>query len=218
MKAPKILGRPGCAEAVDSFLFTGMQLSTESKKDHQMIAGRVSRKLGWGPGWGGLPLGLALPLLGALAGPARLPELGNPTGKVILTISGKIQKANAGKTVKIDLAMLDSLPQSKVVTKNPWTKGTHTYEGPLISTVMDWVGSKGTNLVVTALNDYVATIPTTDLIQWPVILSTRVDGHPMTIREKGPTFVAYPFDEHPRLLNEVYFCRSIWQVTSIEVH
>jgi hypothetical protein len=167
----------------------------------------------------GIPLllGSALIFLSVTAKSADLPPLGKPTGKVILTISGNIQKANEGKKVVFDLAMLDSLPQGKVVTKNPWNKGTHTYEGPLVSTVMDWVGSKGTNLVMTALNDYLAQVPTTDLTQWTVILSTRIDGHPMSIREKGPIFIVYPFDEHPQLMNEVYFCRSIWQVKSIEV-
>ncbi len=153
----------------------------------------------------------------ARAGTTNLPVLGSPTGKVILTISGNIEKANREKTVVIDLAMLDSLPQSKVVTKNPWIKDAHSYEGPLLSTVMDWVGSKGTNLVVTALNDYVGKIPSTDFTQFPVILATRKDGRPMSIREKGPAFVIYPFDDHPELYNEVYFCRSIWQIKSIQV-
>ena len=155
--------------------------------------------------------------LNAVAQAANLPPLGKPTGKVILTISGNITKANQGKAVALDLAMLDSLPQSKVVTRNPWRKEPHTYEGPLLSSVMEWVGSQGTNLVMTALNDYVAQVPSTDFTQWPVILSIKIDGHPMSVREKGPTFIVYPFDEHPQLLNEVYFCRSIWQIKSIEV-
>ena len=164
-----------------------------------------------------LLLASALLFLSVLAKSASLPPVGKPTGQVILTISGNIEKANEGKKVVIDLAMLDSLPQSKVVTRNPWRKEPHTYEGPLLSTVMEWVGSKGTNLVVTALNEYMIRIPATDFVRWPVILSTRIDGHPMAIREKGPTFVVYPFDEHPQLLNEIYFCRSIWQIKSIEV-
>jgi hypothetical protein len=169
------------------------------------------------------PLGIqwllaSMLLAGSMAAQtAGLPPLGKPTGKVILTISGKITNANQGKTVVLDLAMLDSLPQSKVTTRNPWRKEPHTYEGPLLSTVMKWVGGQGTNWVVTALNDYVVTIPSTDSTEWPVILSTKIDGHPMSVREKGPTFIAYPFDEHPQLLNEVYFCRSIWQIKSIDV-
>ncbi len=165
----------------------------------------------------GLLLASVLPFSSAGAGTGSLPALGKPTGKVILTISGNLAKTNLGKAVVIDFAMLDSLPQSTVITKNPWTKGPHTYNGPLLSTVMRWVGCKGTNLVVTALNDYVGKIPSTDFKEWPVILATRMDGHVMSIREKGPVFVVYPFDDHPQLLNEVYYCRSIWQVKSIQI-
>jgi len=39
----------------------------------------------------------------------------------------------------------------------------------------------------------------------------------MSLRDKGPIFVIYPFDKHPELLNEVVFSRSVWQVTEIKV-
>ena len=39
----------------------------------------------------------------------------------------------------------------------------------------------------------------------------------MSVRDKGPLFVIYPFDEAPELNNETYYGRSAWQVKSIEV-
>ena len=39
----------------------------------------------------------------------------------------------------------------------------------------------------------------------------------MSVREKGPLFVMYPFDSQPQLRNAVYFSRCIWQLRSIEL-
>ena len=72
-------------------------------------------------------------------------------------------------------------------------------------------------LRVTALNDYVTEIPVADFRDNPVILATAIDGKSLSVREKGPIFIIYPFDEQPSLNNETYYGRSAWQVKSIEV-
>ena len=43
-----------------------------------------------------------------------------------------------------------------------------------------------------------------------------IDGKPIGVREKGPLFVMYPFDERPELRTSVHFSRCIWQLKSIE--
>lgn len=149
--------------------------------------------------------------------------LPKPTGKVILTVTGKITLKNDGDAAKFDLAMLDALTQRKTLTHNPWTrnpsddKAPVVFEGPLLSAVFEAVGATGSEAVAVALNDYVAHVPMEDARKWPVILATRMEGKPLTIRDKGPLFIIYPFDEHPDLYNEVYFCRSAWQVKAFEI-
>jgi hypothetical protein len=51
----------------------------------------------------------------------------------------------------------------------------------------------------------------------PLGRATRQNGELMTLRNKGPLFVIYPFDEVPALKSEVYFNRSVWQIKSIQV-
>lgn len=41
------------------------------------------------------------------------------------------------------------------------------------------------------------------------------NGSPMQIREFGPLFVLYPFDDHPELHNETVRFRSVWHVVHI---
>jgi hypothetical protein len=139
------------------------------------------------------------------------------TNRVLLTISGKITKKNRGDTAVYDLAALDALNQKEVKTWTPWHNGKPTFTGPLFSDVLDNVQAQGTDVVVTAINDYTSTIPIQELRKWPIILATRIDGKTISVREKGPIFTIYPFDQFPETKNEVCFFRFVWQVKSIEV-
>lgn len=140
-----------------------------------------------------------------------------PTGRVVLTVTGAIAETNAPGAAEFDMAMLAALAQRTTVTTTPWTTGEVSFAGPLGSALLDAVGATGATLKVTALNDYSAEVPAADLREHPVILATTLDGKPMSVREKGPLFLIYPFAEEPDLYNETYFNRSVWQIARIEV-
>lgn len=161
---------------------------------------------------------LCLLLLAVLARPGLAAGLPEPTAPVVLTVSGKIGVTNGDKTARFDLPMLEALPRRVSAIETPWYKSKTSFEGPLGSELLKAVGAAGKTMKVTALNDYAVEIPTEDFTKWPVILATRIDGKPISVREKGPIFVIYPFDREPSLYNELYFGRSIWQVKSIEIY
>ena len=144
-------------------------------------------------------------------------ELPRPKEAVILTVIGKVANRNGPEGASFDAAMLQALPGRTTVTNTPWYPKKTSFEGPLGAALLDAVGATGTTLRVTALNDYAVEIPASDFRSWPVILATKIDGAPISVREKGPIFVIYPFDEKPELYNELYFGRSAWQVKTIEV-
>ena len=75
----------------------------------------------------------------------------------------------------------------------------------------------GRQLRVKALNDFVAEIPVSDFEDNDVLLAMRRDGKPMSVRNFGPLFVLYPFDDHPELQTEKIRFRSVWQVATIVV-
>lgn len=151
------------------------------------------------------------------AAPALSSELQIPQGMVVLTVTGDIRNTNAPGGAEFDLEMLDALEQRVTTIQTPWFEGPVTFEGPLVSAILDVVGAGGSTTAVTALNDYSSVIPSDDFRTWPVILATRMDGVRMSVREFGPLFVIYPFDLDGSLFNEVYFGRSVWQVRSIDV-
>jgi hypothetical protein len=141
-----------------------------------------------------------------------------PTGDVILTITGpNLSHPNAGTTAQFDLEMLEKLSGRSGTMETPWTTGKIAFSGPLLKSVLEAAGAEGTSLRVKAMNDYAADVPMEDATTIDTMLATRMNGDTMSIRDKGPLFLIYPFDADSSLYNEKYFSRSVWQIKEIEV-
>jgi len=159
-------------------------------------------------------LGLAaLPLLAPPA--ARALDL--PDGPVVLTLSGRVRQTNRGGTAAFDMAMLERLPQTSFSTRTPWYSQPRKFTGPLLRDVLAAAGSHGTQLRALALNDYRVDIPADDAQRFDLLLARLLDDRPMPVRDKGPLFMIYPFDQHVALRNALYFSRCAWQLKAIEV-
>jgi len=140
-----------------------------------------------------------------------------PEGPVLLTLDGKIAETHGDGAAKFDRASLERLPQVRVRTETPWTKGMVEFEGPLLRDLLSLVGATGTVLEATALDAYTVEIPASDAIAHKVILAMRRNGKPMSVRERGPLWIIYPWSDDSNLSKEIYFRRSIWQLQSLTV-
>lgn len=139
------------------------------------------------------------------------------TGKVILTISGKVGATNSAKGAQFDMAMLERLPQKSMTTQTPWEKGPTTFSGPLLRDVLAAAKASGTTIKAVALNDYKTSIPVSDTQQYDVLLASRMNGELMPIRTKGPLFIVYPYDTRSELQSTTYYERSAWQLKALAV-
>ena len=155
--------------------------------------------------------GAALPLQG------RAQALQAPAGTVVLSIGGRIQRANQGERAALDMAMLEALAQHSFTTKTPWFKEARKFTGPLLRDVLNLVGAQGTTLRMGALNDYRIDVPADDARRFDVVLARLIDDKPIAVREKGPLFMIYPFDSDAALRTPLYYSRSVWQLNSIDV-
>ncbi|MBK8159580.1 MAG: molybdopterin-dependent oxidoreductase [Rhodospirillaceae bacterium] len=130
----------------------------------------------------------------------------------ILTVDGAISK---GPSVTYTLAELDAMPQTEIKTATPWYDGVQTFSGPLLSHVLAAVGAQGADITAHALNDYSADLPAADAADFGVILATRINGEVLSIRDKGPIFIVYPYDSDAKLRHDIYYTRSVWQVDQL---
>lgn len=160
---------------------------------------------------------LPLVLLIALPCAALADPLPPPEGEVLLRVSGDIAHPNVGDEVHLDRDTLMSLPTRVIVTHTPWTQGEDRFEGPLVRAVLDAAGASSERVRVRALNDYEAEVPVSDFRRYDVILALERNGEPIAVRDLGPLLVLYPFDAHPKLLNETIRFRSVWHVGHIHV-
>lgn len=173
-----------------------------------------------------LMLGLGLSPLafsGASAQPAPpsaqpAPPLPAPSGRVILSISGRIGVTNDGDAARFDRAMLEEIGMTSFTTATPWYDGLVTFEGVPMARLLQRVGAQGEAVRAIALNDYSTEIPIADFTRYDVLLALKRDGNYLTVRDKGPLFIVYPYDSDPALKSPRYYGRSAWQLARLVVH
>ena len=140
-----------------------------------------------------------------------------PTGKVILTITGKIQNSQSNEIVEFDLEQLKQLRSDTFTLQTRWDDSAHEYHGPLLSAVLEHVGAQGSSISLTALNDYAIDLDAAYINKYQPILAWQTDGKTMSIRDKGPLWLLLPHDKYPELNAEIHTGRMIWQLTHIEI-
>lgn len=148
---------------------------------------------------------------------ATAQDLPAPTGEVLLTVTGAIDNTNAEGALALDAALLASLPQHSFTTSTIWTEGTASYSGVLLRDLLAAAGAKGATVTLTALNDYQISMPAADALADGPLLATLVDGEPMSVREKGPVWMLFPYDDVAAYRTEQTYARSIWQLNRIEI-
>lgn len=144
---------------------------------------------------------------------------GLPTaeGSILLTITGKIRHTNQPGRAEFDQQLLESLEQHEITTHNPWFPGNNVYRGPLGRALVEAVGAdKSSRMRISSLNGFIAEIPVSDFIEYDVVFALQINGQMQRVRDRGPLFTIYPFDQHPHLNTEMHYHRSVWQVKSIE--
>jgi len=140
-----------------------------------------------------------------------------PQGDTILWVSGNISKSNSELGVEFDQTMIDQLPHGRVNTNNHVVEEVVEYRGPTLISLLDYVGARGDTIKVIAWDEYLVTIPVADIKKYGVILATHESGNRMTLDDKGPFFVVFPFTDHAELRNDAYYSLSVWQVREIVV-
>lgn len=140
-----------------------------------------------------------------------------PTGDVILTVSGAIDVTNTEGAAALDLDMLRAMSPVTVETTTIWTDGVQTFTGVPLNVLLDRLGANGTIIAASALNDYTVEIPASDAVDGGPILAYEANGTPLSVRDKGPLWIIYPYDSNSAYQAEVIYSRSIWQLARLDV-
>ncbi len=131
-------------------------------------------------------------------------------GETLLTFS------RAGEVSMFDMEALVSMGPVEISTTTIWTDGVQTFTGVPLNTFLAEVNVSDGVLKATAVNDYAVEVPVTDAVADGPIIAYLNNGEPMSVRDKGPLWIVYPFDSNPKYQTEVVYSRSIWQLDRLE--
>ena len=144
---------------------------------------------------------------------ASLPE---PSGDVLLEVTGAISKKNSHGAATFDRKMMTSLDWVEIETFTSFTDGPQRFAGPTLVSLLEAVGAEGTTLHATAINDYTVRIPVEHAARHGVILAMDMNGVPMRVRDKGPIWVVYPLTE-AEAEKKPFDDQMIWQLARIRI-
>lgn len=148
--------------------------------------------------------------------PAWADTLATPQGNVILTVSNAAM-TNTDTSAVLDLAMLEAMGSTKIQTTTIWTEGVQMFEGVSLHELVEQLRIEGETLSAVAINDYAVEIPLSDAVEGGPIIAYKLNGETMSIRDKGPLWIVYPYDADPAFQTEVIYSRSIWQLDRLDV-
>jgi hypothetical protein len=157
-------------------------------------------------------IALSLLPIGAIAD--TLPA---PDGQVVLRVSGLIGVTNDTDGAAFDMKMLKDLPATEIRTTTIWTEGEQVFLGVSLADLLQRVEATGNKMDAYAINDYNTEIPMSDAVNGGPIVAYMRNGAEMSVRNKGPLWVVYPFDDDPKYMSEQIYSRSIWQLDRIKV-
>ncbi|PKR59019.1 molybdopterin-dependent oxidoreductase [Thalassospira lohafexi] len=121
-----------------------------------------------------------------------------------------------GTSVTISMEKLMEMPVTEFYTSTPWTSGIQKFRGVDFKLLLDTAGIDADTVRVSALNDYSVMVPANVLRTDGAILAYHMNDAEMSVREKGPFWVVFPYDKDVRFQTDAYWAYSVWQVKAID--
>jgi len=117
-----------------------------------------------------------------------------PKGEVVLPVTGDIATANKGRKLELDLASLEKMRQVQVEAAEPFLKRRVTFEGVLLSDLLQVAGvpDSASTVSLTALDDYKVDFKLSDVRSSQMLLATKADGKHMPVDRSGPIRIVFP--------------------------
>lgn len=112
-------------------------------------------------------------------------------------------------------AQLKAIKPTKLTTITPWTNTADTFEGIYLSDLLTHFDIDATQLNARALNDYEVKIDIQAATAAGAFIASHQNGQTMTIRNKGPFWVIFPWSNDPGLHSRSVQTWSIWQMIEL---
>ncbi|MFS4579949.1 molybdopterin-dependent oxidoreductase [Phaeobacter sp. C3_T13_0] len=140
--------------------------------------------------------------------------------EAVLIVAVKSTDGSDMQRHEFSMEELRTLPVAQFDTRTIWTSGEQAFTGVSLAALLTYVGveQRQTGVVVArAINDYAVEIPVTDATNGGPMVAYERNGSTMSVRDKGPLWIVYPYDSDPTYRTEAVYSRSIWQLEEITI-
>jgi hypothetical protein len=141
----------------------------------------------------------------AFGSPARAEE-------PVLSVTGLAD----GAELQLTLDDLREMGATDLQTGTPWSEGVSTFTGVTGRRFVEALQAGGTEVAADAINNYHIAIPFDVFASDELLIAFARDGQPMSVREKGPLWIIFPYDSDPIYHSDTYKAYSIWSLTRLE--
>lgn len=128
-----------------------------------------------------------------------------------------INDKDRGTQYAFTMADLQIMDKVAFETQTIWTDGIQSFEGVSLKALLAHTGILDGVVSAVAVNDYAVEIPVSELTDNAPIVAYSRNGEPMSIRDKGPLWVVYPYDRSKAFQTELVYSRSIWQLNRLDM-
>lgn len=135
----------------------------------------------------------------------------------VLTVEILAADSGATTTQSYTMDQLRALPVSSFETETIWTEGMQTFTGVPLAALVSELDLTGDEIEAVAINAYSVKIPVSDAVENGPIIAFERNGSQMSIRNKGPLWIVYPYDSSADYRTEAIYSRSIWQLEKLVV-
>lgn len=166
-------------------------------------------------GWYRIPIVSKL-IAAALAVLATGDSFAQTFAPPVLTIEGRASATRQRTALDLSSEQIAALPHLTIETSTPWTVGKSIFKGVPLKDLIAYATMHGDRLQIVALNNYASEMRLSDVAEFALV-AYEMNGKSMSVRDKGPLWIVFPFDSHPKLKSEQFYSRSVWQVRRIIV-
>lgn len=144
-------------------------------------------------------------------------EASGAEAPVLLVVEGSAGAENDGVTAHFTMDDLRRLPSVSFETETIWFTGSQRFTGVPVAVLMRQLGVRKGMLKMIASDNFSRNISLSIAVENGAIIAYQRNGALMTVRNKGPLRLVYPFDDYPPLKRDELFSNAIWQLVRIVV-
>jgi hypothetical protein len=127
----------------------------------------------------------------------------------------------AATAAEFTLDELRAMGETRFATSTPFTKGEQEFVGVTGAQIVAAMEAKGAkvdakSVLAVANNDYSIVIPFEVFAQPTTLVAFAQNGSPMSVRDKGPFWIVFPYDSDAKFVSSSYQSYSIWGLERLD--